>query len=330
MRFEFIEAHRGEFSIAAMCRALSVGRSGYYQWREREQSRRAAEDEQLATEVREVFEQKKGRYGALRVTRELRRRGRRTSKRRVARLMRQQGLRARRPRRRVMTTDSRHDEPIARNVIKRGFSAEAPNQKWAGDITYIRTDEGWLYLAVFLDLFNRQVIGWSMSDRLEATLATSALSMALLNREPKGALVVHSDRGIQYAAGDFRRMLSDWSITPSMSRKGNCYDNAVSESFFATLKKELVHEEHYRTRAEAEASIFEYIEVFYDRQRLHSTLDYVPPIEFERNWIAAQAASEESATVGNSSPIEELSMGVDDRVGTGITVANSSLTHCPV
>jgi putative transposase len=268
-----------------MCHVFRVSPSGYYAYRDRPESARAKEDDQLAEEVHEAFKRGRRHYGSPRVVEALGRKGRHVSKRRVARLMREQGLRATAPKRRwVTTTDSRHDHPIAENLIDRDFTAPEPNQKWAGDITYIPTSEGWLYLAVFLDLFSRRVIGWSMSDRLDAELAVSALRMALRARQPTQALIVHSDRGVQYAAGDFRQMLSDWSLQPSMSRKGNCYDNAVSESFFATLKKELVHDEHYRSRDEARASIFDYIEVFYNRERLHSTIGYCSPAEYELLW----------------------------------------------
>lgn len=216
--------------------------------------------------------------------RELRGRGIRISKRRSARLLRKQGLRAGKPPRRIRTTDSRHDEPIAANLLAQEFTASAPNQKWAGDITYITTEEGWLYLAVVLDLFSRRVIGWAMSARIDAQLTESALLMALVARRPSAALIMHSDRGVQYAASNYRQMLRDWSVRPSMSRTGNCYDNPVSESFFATLKKELVHHRTYCGRAEAEAEIFEYIEVFYNRVGLHSTIGYMTPAECEEHW----------------------------------------------
>lgn len=267
-----------------MCRVLDVTRSGYYAYRTRPVARRACEDEVLAVAVTEAFLAGRGHYGAPRVQQELRKHGIRISKRRSARLLREQGLRASKPPRRMRTTDSRHNEPIAANLLQQDFSASAPNQKWAGDITYIRTEEGWLYLAVVLDLFSRKVIGWAMSEHINAQLTQSALLMALVARRPSASLVVHSDRGVQYAAGDYRQMLQDWSVTPSMSRTGNCYDNAVSESFFATLKKELVHRRVYRGRAEAEADIFEYIEVFYNRTRLHSTIGYTTPAECEERW----------------------------------------------
>lgn len=204
--------------------------------------------------------------------------------------MREQGLRATRPPRRIATTDARHDEPIAPNLLDRDVSASRPNQKWAGDITYVRTDEGWLYLAVILDLFSRRVIGWAMSDRIDTALTQAALAMAVTARGRLQGLIVHSDRGVQYASGDYRQMLVNWSITASMSRRGNCWDNAPSESFFATLKKELVHLTHYQRRGEAELEIFEYIEVFYNRKRLHSTIDYMTPVEAEENWHREHSA----------------------------------------
>jgi putative transposase len=240
------------------------------------------EDRQLGEQIETIFIESKRRYGSVRVHQALRKRRRHVSRKRVVRLMQQRQLKASSPRRFVRTTDSRHDSPIAPNVLEQDFRAERVNQKWAGDITYVPTAEGWLYLAVFLDLYSRRVIGWAMSDTLGGELTRRALEMALEDRRPSGRLVVHSDRGVQYAAGAYRQMLADWSITPSMSRRGNCYDNAVSESFFATLKKELVHRERYRTRREAELSIFEYIEVFYNRERLHSTIGYATPVEFEQ------------------------------------------------
>ena len=202
-------------------------------------------------------------------------------------LMRQQGLKpARQRKQRPRTTDSKHRLAVAENLLQQDFSADEPNQKWAGDITYIDTSEGWLYLAVVLDLFSRRVIGWSMSDRIDCQLAHSAMLMAVQQRQPTGVLIVHSDRGVQYAAGEYQQLLADWSLTPSMSRTGNCYDNAVSESFFATLKTELVYRQFYQTRQQARLSIFEYIVIFYNRQRLHSTLGYLSPVEFEQLYFS--------------------------------------------
>lgn len=278
--------HQGEFSIGSMCRVFGLTRSGFHAFCSRGESARACEDAELADEIGEVFDKSRKTYGARRIHRALRNKGRRVGKKRVERLMRRQGLRASAASRYVVTTDSKHAEPIAPNVLEQDFTATAPNQKWAGDITYIPTAEGWLYLAVFLDLYSRKVIGWAMSDRIDAQLTRQALLMALKQRRPTGSLVVHSDRGVQYAAGDYRQLLADWSITPSMSRTGNCYDNAVSESFFATVKKELVHRCRYYTRSEGRSSLFDYIEVFYNQQRLHSTLDYLSPVDFELNYFS--------------------------------------------
>jgi putative transposase len=285
VRFEFIEAHQGEFSIEAMCRCFELTRSGYYAWLKRPESARAVADRALSEHIERVFEQNQKRYGAPRISKRLRQQGRRHSKKRVARLMRERGLRASTPRKRVITTDSKHSEPIAPNRLNREFTATEPNQKWAGDITYIWTGEGWLYLAVMIDLFSRMIVGWAMSDRIDQQLTTSALLMAFEKRQPGKSLLVHSDRGVQYAASDYRRLIADWSATASMSRKGNCYDNAVSESFFATLKKELVYRQQYQTRQQARTSVFEYLEVFYNRERLHSRLGYVSPVQFEQAWI---------------------------------------------
>lgn len=285
-QYRFIHAHAQEFSVELLCQTFGLSRSGYYAWLQRPQSARRSDDTALIVEIEQIYTAKSQRYGAIRIQRELRKHGRRCSKKRVARLMYQRGLKARRRRSWVRTTDSRHRLPIAGNILDRQFNATEPNQKWAGDITYVPTAEGWLYLAVILDLFSRRVVGWSMSDRIDQALVRSAMLMALRVRRPEGPLIVHSDRGVQYAAGDYRQLLRDWSVTPSMSRKGNCWDNAVSESFFATLKTELVHHEHYRTRQEAQQSIFEYIEVFYNRERLHSTLKYCSPAEFEQVYLS--------------------------------------------
>lgn len=308
MHFAFMREHKEEFSIACMCRALGLSTSGYHAWCSRPESRRSQEDRVIADEVQEIFKTHKGRYGAPRIHRALRKSGRRIGCKRVRKTMCMLQLRASAPRKRVRTTDSKHGGPIAPNLVRQHFAAYAPNQTWAGDITYIPTDEGWLYLAVFIDLFSRKVIGWSMSTNIDGELALAALKMALRSRQPGGALIVHSDRGVQYAAKEFRSLLRDWYSIPSMSAKGNCYDNAVSESFFATLKKELVHRHKYRTREEARASIFEYIESYYNRDRMHSTLDYVSPIEFEMAALAPSTT--EPMTVGNPCRAEGFSMGI--------------------
>ncbi|MFP2962870.1 IS3 family transposase, partial [Myxococcus sp. 1LA] len=224
----------------------------------------------------------RGTYGSPRVHAELRAKGRRVSRKRVARLMGQQGLAARRTRRFVHTTDSRHTQPVASNVLARDFSADAPNRTWVTDITYVWTRQGWLYLAVVLDLFSRLVVGWAMGEFIDRHLVLGALDMALKRRRPPRGLLHHSDRGSQYSSEDYQRALASRGIECSMSRKGNCWDNAVAESFFSTLKMELVHDADFATRDQARAALFEYIEVFYNRQRRHSTLGYVSPVEYER------------------------------------------------
>lgn len=265
-----------------MCRTLEISRSGFYAWLGRKESDRASEDRRLTGLIRGIFDEMDGIYGAPRVHEEMQRRGESCGENRVARLMRNAGLRSKTRRKfRVKTTDSNHSHPIAPDHVGRDFKASAANKIWVSDITYIATDEGWLYLASTMDLFSRRIVGWSMSATLHATVAVDALKMAIEQRRPAPGLIHHSDRGVQYASKNFRDELAAHCLVASMSRKGNCYDNAAKESFFHTLKTELVHHERYRTRAEARASVFNYIEVFYNRKRLHSTLGYVPPAEFE-------------------------------------------------
>ena len=282
MRFAFIEVEKARFPVAMMCRVLEVSRAGFYAWRTRPEAIRVRDDQRLAVEIASIHAESHRRYGSPRVHAELRGRGKNTGRKRVARLMRKQGLRARCKRRFRTTTDSAHEFPVARNVVKRQFEVEAPNTTWVTDITYIWTQEGWLYLAVILDLFSRRVVGWSMSERITRKLAIDALSMALLHRQPPRGLIHHSDRGSQYASGDYRRMLATNGIVCSMSRRGDCWDNAVAESFFSTIKLELVYENDWVTRTEARAEIFEYLEVFYNGERRHSSLGYLSPVAFER------------------------------------------------
>ncbi len=270
-----------------MCKTLEVSRSGFYAWLGRKESDRAREDRRLTALIRGIFGESRGTYGSPRVHRTLRTRDVRCGRKRVARLMNAAGLRPKTRRKfRVKTTDSKHSYPIAPDLLGRDFTASGPNQTWVSDITYIATDEGWLYLASTMDLFSRLIVGWSMSSSLESTLVIDAMQMAIDRRSPQAGLVHHSDRGSQYASGPFRKLLEKHGVESSMSRTGNCYDNAVKESFFHTLKTELVHHEHYRTRDEARASVFDYIEAFYNRHRLHSTLDYMSPVDFE---LAAEA-----------------------------------------
>lgn len=279
--------HGEEFSVTSMCRVLGVSRSGYYRWRQRPESRRAREDRQLLVQIRAVHQKSRGRYGSPRVHRELRRQGQACGKNRVARLMRQDGLRCRRRRRFKVTTRSAAGHPVAANHLAQQFSVSRLDTVWAGDITYVWTREGWLYLAVLLDLCSRRVVGWACSSSLAHELPLSALAMALGQRQPSKDLLHHTDRGGQYTCAEYQAQLAERGIQVSMSRRGNCYDNAVVESFFSTLKAELESYGDYQTRRQAQAEIFEYIEVFYNRQRLHSSLGYLSPAEFERRSHAA-------------------------------------------
>lgn len=278
-----------------MCRALGVSRSGYYAWRKRGRSARAEADARLRVDIRAAHERGRRTYGSPRVHRELRAAGIRCGKKRIERLMREDGLRARRPRRfRTTTTDSRHPFPTAPNRLERRFGVQEIQELdrvWAGDITYVPTREGWLYLAVVLDLASRRVVGWAMRDTLEAVLAIDALEMALQSRRPSAGLLHHSDRGVQYACHAYRELLEAEGIQVSMSRTGDCWDNAVVESFFSTLEWELIGESHWRTRAEARTALFDYIECFYNRQRRHSSLGYLSPAAYEERLALTRRAA---------------------------------------
>lgn len=291
MRYQFVQQHLGQFSIAALCRVLNVSRSGYYAWRRRDPSERQKEDDTLLVKICSFFENSKGTYGSLRILRDLREQGFTCGKHRVAKLMRQAGLRAVVAPRFRVTTDSKHALPVAQNLLDRDFGASEANCKWAGDITYVWTREGWLYLAVVLDLFSRRIVGWSMQPRLDRSLVNNALQAALCQRHPQAGLLHHSDRGSQYASGDFQKMLSKRGIQCSMSRHGNCWDNAPVESFFGTLKQEMVNRCCFATRDVARQEVFEYIEVWYNRQRRHSSLGYLSPAEFERRALQASASA---------------------------------------
>ncbi len=264
-----------------MCRAFGVAPSAYYAWERQQQSERDARDAELLAAIHRIFAQFRGRYGAPRIRHELVQEGFTASRKRVARLMRDAGLRAKARRKYKPTTDSNHSMPIAPNLLARDFRAARPNAAWVSDITYLATREGWLYLAVIVDLFSRKVVGWNLGERMTASLVCDALDDAVRARRPAPGLVFHSDRGSQYASRAFRRRLWRNRMRQSMSRKGDCWDNAVAESFFATLKKELVRSRAFATRAEARAEVFEYIEVFYNRQRAHSLLSYETPDAFE-------------------------------------------------
>jgi transposase InsO family protein len=282
MKFAWIKDHRDEFPIGAMCRVLSVSKAGFYVWCKRPISARAQRRAELVEKIAAVHLDSRCTYGSPRLTVELNARGVQVCENTVAKVMKQACIAAKVRRGFVpATTDSDHRHPIAANVLDRDFTATAPNRKWVCDITYIPTDEGWLYLSAVIDCFSRKVVGWSMADHLRMELVGDALAMAIQRRDPVAGLIHHSDRGVQYACGPYQQMLEQHGLVCSMSRKGNCYDNALAESFFATLKNELVNHEHYATRAQARASVFEYIEVFYNRQRRHSSLGYVSPETFE-------------------------------------------------
>ena len=285
MKFAFIEAEKAHYPISLLCSVLGVSRSGFYAWRKRPKSSRASKDVVLADAITKVYTLSCGTYGSPRVHAELREQGELVGRKRVARLMRDRGLIARRKRRfRPTTTDSNHRQPVAENLLNRSFERTSPNQAWVGDITYIPTGEGWLYLAVLIDLFSRRVVGWAMSDRIDRQLTLNALEMAIVNRGRAVKDVLHhSDRGSQYASADYRQALADAGLVASMSRKGNCWDNAVAESFFSTLKWELIHRRPFETRSDARRAIFEYIEVFYNRRRRHSALGYLSPMQVELN-----------------------------------------------
>jgi putative transposase len=281
VKFVFIAAEKALYPVRLLCELLEVSRSGYYAWIDRPAPRKKIADAQLVVEIKASLVRGRGAYGSPRVHRELRAHGIHVSKKRIERLMRENGLVARQKRRFVHTTDSRHEYPIAPNVLDRNFDVQAANQAWVGDVTYIPTGEGWLYLAVLLDLFSRRVVGWATSATNDRDLALQALDQALRTRRPKRGLVHHTDRGSPYASDDYRSALDAGGIIASMSRTGDCYDNAVAESFFATLKAEHVDHEDFATRAMGTASIGDYVERFYNTARRHSHLGYVSPIEFE-------------------------------------------------
>jgi putative transposase len=283
--FAWIEERHDEWPITVLCRVLGVSRSGFYAWRARDASAAEERREELTEEVKEIHAQVKARYGSPRIHAELVARGHGCCVNMVAQVMREAGIAAKTKRKFRQTTDSNHPYPVAENVLDRDFDPDQPNTSWVADVTYIPTREGWLYLAVVEDLFSRKVVGWSMDATMTSRLVVDALEMALVGRlkgSSSSGLVAHSDRGSQYASEHYQRRLREERITCSMSRRGNCWDNAAMESFFASLKKELVHDEDYATREEAKASIFEYIEAFYNRVRRHSSLGYVAPDEYER------------------------------------------------
>lgn len=278
----FIDEHRNEYPVSTMCHLLHVCRSGFYAWESRPESRRVREDRALLAHIERIHRASREAYGTVKTWKDLNQRGIGCGRNRVARLRKQAGIEARRTRRFRVTTQSRHSYPVAANLLDRAFSVDRPNRVWVGDITFIPTQAGWLYLAILVDLFARRVVGWAMSRYIDRELVTDALAMALERRRPAPGLMHHTDQGRQYATGSYRQRLIAHGISPSMSRKGDCFDNACAESFMSTLKNELTHHLQFHTREEAKAAIFEFIEVFYNRQRLHQTLGYLSPAEFER------------------------------------------------
>lgn len=296
MRYAWIDTQTKNFALKEMCVVLEVSVSGYRAWkRGGTPTRKRLTDEQTVAVIRAIHAELKGAYGSPRMIRELRVRGFTAGKERVERLMRENGIRARHKRRYRVTTDSKHGLPVAANQLERNFDPAAPNQVWTSDITYLWTDEGWLYLAIVLDLFNREVIGWSLKPRMTVDLVTDALTMAWFRRKPEPGVLHHSDRGSQYASSTFQTKLAEFGMTCSMSRKGNCWDNAPTESWFNSFKNERYHGVRYENHADIKAAVFEYIEVFYNRKRQHSTLGYKSPIQFFDNWISEQNQEKRAA-----------------------------------
>jgi transposase InsO family protein len=291
VKYAAIDAHLGELSVARMCRVLGVAASGYYAWRRRSPSKRVQRDQALAAHVRAAFHASRGRYGSPRVHAQLRAAGHRIARKRVARLMRHDGLRARPRRRYVVTTQSRHAHPIARNLVKRKFEVAAPNRVWVSDLTYLRTVTGFVYLAVVLDLFSRRVVGWKVSRDADAGLAVEALRRALAVRSPPHGMIHHSDRGVHYACSEYRAFLDGNGIACSMSRKGDCWDNAVAESFFSSLAFELERDARWYDVHDVERDLVEYIDGFYNSRRLHSHNRYLSPIDFELEFSQERNAA---------------------------------------
>ena len=290
MKFALIDVEKTEFPVAFMCRELDVSTSGYYAWRDREPSKHAKDDVELSVKIAAFHAASRQTYGSPRIYEDLKDAGHKVSRKRVIRLMQEQELAARRKKPFRKTTDSNHTLPVFENLLERDFYVDEPNRIWVTDITYIWTREGWLYLAAIVDLYSRAVVGWAMSETIDRNLCLNALTMAVVARRPGPGLVHHSDRGSQYASGDYQRALKDHEMVCSMSRKGDCWDNAVAESFWSTIKAELIHGVDFSTRAAAQHAIFEYIEVFYNRRRRHSTIGYKTPAQQEEIHASATQA----------------------------------------
>lgn len=281
MKYRFVAENAKTWPINVMCAVLAISTSGYYKWLKKPACKRDRDDIRYRPLIRQIFDEYSGIYGSPRITYEMRAMGYRINEKRVERLMREMGLTASSPKQFVTTTDSKHDHPIAENLLEQDFTAEEPNQKWVGDITYIATKEGWLYLATVIDLFSRKIVGWAMSDHIDTELVLSALRMGIRDRQPCEGLIFHSDRGSQYASHEYRQTLAFHGITQSMSRRACCWDNAVAESFFHSLKTEWIRRHVYENRETARTSIFAYIHGFYNSKRRHSTIGYLSPDEYE-------------------------------------------------
>lgn len=282
MKYMFIQEHRHLFPIIRLCQVFGVSENGYYNWRKRGKSQRKRDDDYITERIEDAYDTNRGVYGSPRIHAELKAQGIHCGRKRIVRLMQEKGISARRKRRKVRTTNSNHSSPIAPNLLERDFAADAPNKKWVADMTYIATYEGWLYLAGVLDTYSRKLIGWAMGRQHDTELVKEALHMGLIQRQPTADLVHHSDRGSEYASTSYQEMLHQHNIQISMSRKGDCYDNSMMESFWGTLKEEGIGQEIFSSREEAKTALFDYIEVFYNRKRRHSSLGYLSPVDFEK------------------------------------------------
>jgi putative transposase len=287
VKYAFIQRHENKYPIETMCCVLHASRSGYYQWRKGRVPQYLVRQQELLDKIKKIFQDSRGNYGSPRILRELRKEGIVVNHKTVEELMKKNGIQAKRKKKFKATTNSKHNLPVAPNLLNREFTSTKPNQAWVGDITYVATEEGWLYLATWIDLWSRKIVGWSMAPRMTTDLVVNAFRMALFRQKRQAPEIIHSDRGSQYASEIFREEIKKYGCQQSMSRKGNCWDNAVAESFFGTLKTELVHHEKYKTREQARLSIFDYIEMFYNKKRIHSHLNYLSPEDFEKSMIAA-------------------------------------------
>ncbi|WP_249365325.1 IS3 family transposase [Cytobacillus citreus] len=289
VKYDFIHHHHSQYRVEKMCKVLGVSKSGYFKWIKRPKSSRQKKHEELSQQVLKTHIEFKQRYGSIKITKMLNKRGIKVSQRTVSRIMTKNNWKSCTTKKYKATTNSKHHHPISENVLNRQFKADKPNQSWVTDITYIPTNEGWLYLASVMDLYSRKIVGWSMDKTMTKELVMNALKMAYHRQKPGNGLIHHSDRGVQYASTEYQKLLKQYQMIGSMSRKGNCYDNACIESFHGILKRELVYQTRYRTRNEARKSIFEYIEFFYNSKRIHSTLDYHTPNEFEKMYVQTVA-----------------------------------------